>query len=200
MEEAMEMMASGWPAIALLSVWWAFLTTLETLFPPAERIGADAQASDLQQASDGVLDEERVALRAAHPDFDPDSFLEGARNVYGTVLEAYAAGDLDTLRPLVSADVLAVFAEACAGREARGETRETILIGIHEAGITHIALLHQTIEITVTIRADFVGVTRSGTGAVIDGDPVAIGRSADVWTFARPISSQRRGWILVATG
>ena len=39
------------------------------------------------------------ALMSADPNFDENTFVEGARAAYGTILKAFADGDLETLKP-----------------------------------------------------------------------------------------------------
>ena len=43
-----------------------------------------------------------AGLKAREPNFDPHRFLEGARQAYETIVRAYAKGDRDALRPLLT--------------------------------------------------------------------------------------------------
>jgi predicted lipid-binding transport protein (Tim44 family) len=43
-----------------------------------------------------------AALRARQPDFDIGQFLSGARQAYEMIVKAFAAGDRETLKPLLS--------------------------------------------------------------------------------------------------
>jgi len=45
------------------------------------------------------------AVRARDPGFDPQVFLANTRNSYRTIVTAYAAGDRETLAPLLTEDV-----------------------------------------------------------------------------------------------
>ena len=63
-----------------------------------------------------------AAVRAKDPAFDIDHFLQNARGAYATIVRAFTGGDRDTLRPLVSAEVMGGFEAAMNEREAQGRS------------------------------------------------------------------------------
>ena len=65
------------------------------------------------------------AIAAADTAFSGPAFIEGARKAYEIIVAAFAEGDRDTLRRLLSADVFDGFAAEISGREARGEVVES---------------------------------------------------------------------------
>ena len=202
MHEAADI-ASSIPAIVILSMWWAFLSTLEMLLHPGDVPDTDSRRTAAPQpeaeAAAAAQDERLADLRAVEPGFDPGAFLRGACGVYETVLDAYASGDSAALEPLLSPEVFAAFGAACAERQARGETLELALVGIDKAEILDVDVLSDRAEVTVLFRTQFVGVVRTDTGEVASGSPVAIQTAADRWTFARPLPGRRADWVIVAT-
>ncbi len=62
------------------------------------------------------------AVAVADRSFDANHFITGARAAYEMIVTAYAEGDRETLRPLLSAEVMANFEQAMAAREAAGRT------------------------------------------------------------------------------
>lgn len=185
--------ASNVSAIVLLSLWWAFLSALDLL--STQRGSTPARPAAAAEDPDPRF----AALRRLDPGFDAATFLKGARRAYEAVLQAYALADLQTLRTLLAPDVLAAFAEACAGRGERRETLELTVVGIDSAEIADIEITAGTIEITVRFRAEIVSAERSATGDVIAGDPAAVRGTADLWTFSRPVPSDGAAWVVVAT-
>ena len=200
MNEAADV-ASNVPAVVLLSLWWAVLSALDLLFTPAEPDKPDRPAAKPPDDSAAtVAEDQRVAeLGKLDPRSDADVFLNGARRAYETVLHAYALGDLETLRSLLSSDVLQAFADTCARRRERNETLELTFIGIESAKITGIETTSEATEITVLFRALIVSAERSATGDVIGGDPASVALSADLWTFSRPLPPVSDAWVVVAT-
>lgn len=59
-------------------------------------------------------------VRAAEPSFEERHFLTGAKQAFQMVVQAFAAGDLATLRPLLSSNLYGEFGRAISGRP-RGE-------------------------------------------------------------------------------
>jgi predicted lipid-binding transport protein (Tim44 family) len=53
--------------------------------------------------------------------------------------------------------------------------------------------------VTVKYVSDQVNVTRDSEGEIVEGDPSAVTRITDIWTFARDVSSSNPNWVLIAT-
>jgi predicted lipid-binding transport protein (Tim44 family) len=144
----------------------------------------------------------RAALRdiaSADPAFEAGSFLSGAKAAYETIVTAYAHGDRETLRNLLSPEVYDSFNAVIAEREARGETAEFSFVGLASADISDAHLDVQTANVTVRFVSDLVTAVRDRTGSVVEGDLKAVRRVTDVWTFARDVRSPNPNWRLIAT-
>lgn len=200
MNEAADI-ASILPAIVALSLWWAFLSTLDMLFGQHPPGATDQPPARLPEgdAPPVAHDPQPGGLRDLDPEFDAKGFLAGAQRAYESVLDAYAANDLETLQRLLSAEVLEVFGEACASRMARQETLEITFIGIEAADIVDAAATAGAMEITVRFRAQIVRAERAATGEIVDGDPTMVTVSRDLWTFSRPVEAGSDAWRIVAT-
>lgn len=157
-----------------------------------ERIDALAPAGSPLNAS-------LKAIAAADAAFDPEAFVSGAKAAYEMIVTAYAGGERDTLRSLLSREVFDGFSGAIADRERRGETVDFTFVGIDRAEIADAALKGGTAEITVRFAAQLISVTRAKSGEVVDGDPSKVSEATDVWTFARQLRSSDPNWALVAT-
>ena len=115
---------------------------------------------------------------------------------------AFEKGELDRIRPFLSDDVEASFAEVIGAREAEGLTVEANFIGLKE-----MALQDATFdpasgfgEITVRFVGEITSVVRNKAGDIVEGDPKTVKRQRDVWTFARKMGAEDPNWQLVATG
>lgn len=200
MNEASDVLSHA-PAVILLSFWWLFLSMLDFLFTPRESEEPPQTAPKTKDDNTSTVTEDPhiAKIRELDPAFKAESFLRGARRAYEAVLHAYALGDLTTLRPLLSPDVLKVFADTCAERVERHETLELTLIGIETAEIRSIEITPEAMEITVLFGAQIVSAERSAAGDVISGDPAAVRATADLWTFSRPLPLEGEEWVIVAT-
>ena len=141
-------------------------------------------------------------MKKAEPSFVVGPFLQGARGAYEMILMAFEKGELDRIRPFLSDDVEASFAEAIAAREAQGLTVEASFLGIKEL-VLHDATFNKDSgfgEISVRFVADQTYVVRNKAGEIVEGSPREVKKTRDIWTFARQMGSDDPNWQLVATG
>lgn len=138
-------------------------------------------------------------IRQADSRFDAAEFVAGARVAFEMILEAYAKGDSQALKPLLNPEVFANFSQAIRDREQAGETIEDTLVGIKSADIVEAYLDGRNANVTVKFVSEQINVTRDESGDVVDGNPNAVIDVTDFWTFARDSKSGDPNWILVAT-
>jgi len=143
---------------------------------------------------------ELARIRGADPGFDPAEFLEGARGAFAIIVDAYAAGDKDRLRPLLSDEVFAGFAAAIDERKSAGETMETRIVAVRHLDIAEAGVSGTTARVTVKLVTEQVNLLRAHDGSVVDGDPDRPAEKTDFWSFARDTRSPDPNWVLVATG
>ncbi|WP_036284493.1 Tim44/TimA family putative adaptor protein [Methylocystis sp. ATCC 49242] len=137
------------------------------------------------------------AIAAADPRFDGQAFLDGARRAYDMIVSAFARGDRDQLRPLLSKEVFDGFAAEIARREENGETMETAVIAIDSALVESARAAPRLNEITVRFATRLMNLRRNKEGETIEGGhtiPVV-----ELWTFARDPRASDPNWKLVAT-
>lgn len=175
------------------------LPRAETLSPssqPATRT-IDERLGTLPEESRSHAPLREVA--SADPSFETGSFLKGARVAYEAIVTAYAHGDREALRNLLSPEVYDSFNSVINERESRGESTEFSFVGIRSANIIDAHLVGRVAHITVRFVSDLVTAVRDRAGNVVEGDIKAIRQVTDVWTFARDVSSPNPNWQLVAT-
>lgn len=165
----------------------------------AEQAAEDAPAIDDITPPKPVSTNARV-LRDADPAFDEAEFLSGARGAYEMIVEAFASGDIKSIRPYLSDSVYGAFKSAVVARDAAGHAADLKFVGIERASIADSAVEGDTMTAVVEFASNQVRVTRDKDGEVVDGDPNRIDLVKDRWTFARKRASNDPNWMLVATG
>ena len=138
-------------------------------------------------------------IAAADPAFDAAAFVAGAKSAYELIVTAYAEGNRQTLRDLLSNDVYESFNAVILERETRGETTEFSFVGVLSAVITDCHLAGKMADISVKFESELVTAVRDRSGVIVEGDTKAVRRVVDIWTFARDVSSPNPNWRLVAT-
>lgn len=131
----------------------------------------------IARSSGGLLE-----IQIADRNFDTPKFLDGARQAYAQIVAAFAQGDAEALRPLLSPDVMTAFEAGIAGRS---ETPAP-LVKLTDARIVGASLEGTLAEITVAFTAEFSGAPENSI-------------ATDVWTFSRHTDAADPNWTLVAT-
>jgi len=140
-----------------------------------------------------------AAIRGADPGFEPTNFAAGARAAFTTIVEAFAKGDVETLRPLLDAQTLASFKAAVAGRNEQGEKAETTLIGFEASDIAAAEMQGSSAQVTVRFVSEQINVLRNADGQIADGNPNEVQKVVDLWTFRRDTKSSDPNWLLIKT-
>jgi predicted lipid-binding transport protein (Tim44 family) len=138
-------------------------------------------------------------IRLADQKFDPQKFLDGARAAFEMIIEAYAAGDKATLRPLLADDVYAGFERAIEQRQSAGQTFETQLTAVPAVEVVGAEMRGRMARVTVRFKSEQINLLRDAQGKIIEGDPQTAEEVVDLWTFERDTASPDPNWILVET-
>ena len=172
-----------------------------------EQGGVTDQRGNAPQQDNNVIDMEEDAdlrrgyqdIRRADHNFDVPTFTEGAKAAYEMILEAFWAGDRDTLKEFLDDGVFNQFSAALDAREQNGYKVENKLIDIDETNIIKAQLTGRTAEVTVHFKAELIAVTKDADGNLVEGDLSDAVEVNDRWTFARDTKSRDPNWLLVAT-
>ena len=126
------------------------------------------------------------------------TFVQGAQAAYEEIVVAFANGDRDTLKMLLSEKVFENFDASIQQREDRNEKMSTDIVSIHSAEITDAMLEGREAEVTVKFDAEMITMTKDEEGVVIAGDPQPH-MVHELWTFSRNLKSRNPNWLLITT-
>ncbi|CAN7492035.1 Tim44/TimA family putative adaptor protein [Rhizobium rhizogenes] len=138
-------------------------------------------------------------LNKADPSFNPKEFVNGARMAYEMIVMAFADGDRNALKGLLSREVYEGFDAAITDRETKGEKVKSTFVGIDKADIVSAEMKDTEATVTMRIVSQMISATYDKAGTLIDGDAESVVEISDVWTFARDSRSRDPNWKLVAT-
>ncbi len=164
----------------------------------ADFAGARGPLERRRRARSGGLERPRRHCRR-RSQLHAEAFLAGARGAYDMVVHAFAAGDSDALKSLMSPEAFANFESAIHARADAGHTMSTTVVSIDNATIVGARLIGATAQLQVRFSAKLASVTRDTQGEVIDGSPNNVVEHIDLWTFARDVRSRDPNWQLTAT-
>jgi len=165
-----------------------------------DRSGAAAEGeAGIADLAEGKVKTGLTQIRLADPSFDLNGFLGGARAAFEMIVQAYAAGDKDALRPLLADDVFAGFAGAIEQRSVDGHTLDTQLMAIEKAEVVDAAMQGNMARVSIRFTSEQINVVRDADGKEIEGDPTSVEEVVDIWTFERDTGSRDPNWTLVET-
>lgn len=153
-------------------------------------------ASHLRPAFEGPAAAGLEAIAGADSRFDPHGFLDGARAAYEMIVEAFAKGDRDTLRPLLAPKVFERYEAAIARREENGETVRTEIERIRSAEITGADHSDNTATVTVHFDAEIATETLDADGKAVAGDFGRLSTVHEDWVFQRRTDDDNPNWVL----
>jgi predicted lipid-binding transport protein (Tim44 family) len=136
-------------------------------------------------AAPGPAGEGVMSIIRADPSFDIEQFLVGARAAYEVIVGAYAKGDRDALRRLLTPRVFESYAAAIAKREAQSETEAgPELVRLRSAELADASLQGDTARVTVKFEAELA----EGAHGVRD--------ARERWSFERNVRASDPNWLL----
>jgi predicted lipid-binding transport protein (Tim44 family) len=138
-------------------------------------------------------------LRVADPSFDEKHFVAGAKTAFQMVVQAFAAGDLATLKSLLAPSLYADFAAAIDARSRSGHTLLTELRGSVEADLEDARVINGQTQVDIRFVTQQIHAVRDASGNIVEGDATQPVEIVDLWTFARDPRSKDPNWQLVAT-
>jgi predicted lipid-binding transport protein (Tim44 family) len=147
---------------------------------PPER---PVQAPSMGLGASGPAGEGLGDIARADPNFDADYFLTGARSAYELIVNAFAKGDREALRGLLTPRVYDSYAGAITAREQKGEPGPE-LVRLKTAEIAEATLQGDTAHVAVRFEAELA----EGAHGVRD--------AREKWVFERNVRSPDPNWRL----
>lgn len=129
-------------------------------------------------------------------DMDPAVFLDGARKAYALVVEGFAKGDRDALKPLLTPKVYGRYEKAIADREHRNQKTVTEIDRIAESEILESQQNGQVFSVKVRFKADISTETKDKDGQRVSGDLTRLNTVEEIWTFEKDAGSRDPNWKL----
>jgi len=133
-----------------------------------------------------------AALKARDPSFDIARFMQGARQAFQMVVKAFAAGDRNTLKPLLAPEVMSTFESVIAQRESEGRSEQVEFLQEPRADLESLGVIGDLAKASVRFLAEFRSRSKGPEGEAVDDK-----RTAEVWTFERRFSNRDPNWTLV---
>ena len=168
----------------------------EAAFDPQKSMTGDDDDKDERPGESDYGIPGLRAIMTADRDFTPTLFLDGAKGAYGLILEAFAEGNREQLKDLLTEDVYAVYDSAITARDEKNLTQVTDLARLKNAEIVDAEKSGSTATVSVAFTAELSSALVDADGQAVEGDPDMLAHVSEVWTFERKIKSKDPNWLL----
>ena len=132
-------------------------------------------------------------------DLDPTQkkqFLKGAEVAYETIITAFAKGDKNSLKNLLTKGMADNFNSAIEDRNSKKLKSELTFVGIKSSTIEKFEKTAGALFFTVKFVSEIISVKKDIDNKVVEGDPDKIKTVIDHWKFTKKISSSNPNWYL----
>ncbi len=131
------------------------------------------------------------------PDFEIESFNDGAKKAFEFILTEYSKNQLKALDKLTSKSIFNAFKNQINQRENNGESLEITVISVKTPEIKKVTINDKKFAfIDLLFDSEQVQVTKDKKENVIDGDTNQILTIKEIWTFSKNLKSDDPNWIL----
>jgi predicted lipid-binding transport protein (Tim44 family) len=142
--------------------------------------------------SDLILVLEKANISAAN-------FILGAGMAFEMVVEAFASGNLEVLKPLLIDKLFQQFETVIKDRKSSGQTFNTRIFAVERSEIISAKIIGNDAFITVQFLSKQINYITNAAGAVIDGSKEQVNPVSDRWVFKKDVTSPNPNWIVVST-
>ncbi len=132
-------------------------------------------------------------------EFDPVKFLKNAEEAFVMIVEAYADGDKEFLKPLLAENVYESFELEIDRRRDKGEHVQTEIHAIRKSEITGAKLDGKMAYVFVNIQAEETCVIKDANEKIVEGNPNRATEMNDIWVFGRNLRSKNPVWQVYET-
>lgn len=138
-------------------------------------------------------------IKEKYPSFDLSEFMHKAPRAFEYIAQAFAKGDKDELRPLLSPDIYKKFEKAIDERLEKKETAEFSLISFKSIKLLQAEITGEFVDLTVEFETEQTNLIKNAEGETVAGDPTYIETVTDIWTLRKNMKSASPVWILTKT-
>ena len=127
---------------------------------------------------------------------DKKQFLKGAEIAYESIITAFAKGEKEKLKKLLTKDIFTNFQQAIDHRNKEKIKSELTFIGVRESGVEKYEKIKNDFVATVKIVCEIISVKKDKDNNIIEGNPDRIKTVTDYWKFTKDASSNNPNWFL----
>ena len=128
-----------------------------------------------------------------------DQFIKGAKIAYEKIIVAFAKGEKNVLKPLLSKEIYKNFSDEIDKRNKENSKSELTFVGVKSAKIKNFEKKDNIFIFTVGFISEIITCKKDKNNKIIEGNPDIIKTANDVWKFSKNMWSSNPNWYLIET-
>ena len=129
-------------------------------------------------------------------DNEKKDFLKGAEIAYESIITAFANGEKEKLKKLLTKEIYINFEQAIDYRNKENIKSEFTFVGVKQSSVEKFEKINNEFIATVKIICEIISVKKDKNDIIIEGDPDKIKTVKDFWKFSKNILSKNPNWFL----
>ncbi len=138
-------------------------------------------------------------IKAKDPQFNVTQFMDGAKMAFEMVFDAFAKGDTETLKMLLSESVYEEFSRELEKRSEQENKEETTLVAVTGRELVQAKLVGNAARMGVKFTSEQITVERDAEGKIVGGDASETQTVESEWMFERDVTSKNPNWKIIET-
>ena len=168
-------------------------------------LGIAEKLPPIDEKSQKILDAVSVIIKAdlikvlEKTNLSAANFIMGATRAFEMIIEAFAGGDLEILKPLLSDKLMQQFELVINDRKDSGNSFNTRIFAVEKSEIISAQIIENEALVTVKFVSKQINYVTNSTGKVIEGSKEQVNTLLDSWTFKKDINASNPNWLVTST-
>ena len=168
-------------------------------------LGIAEKLPPIDEKSQKILDAVSVIIKAdlikvlEKTNLSAANFIMGATRAFEMIIEAFASGDLEILKPLLSDKLMQQFELVINDRKDSGNSFNTRIFAVEKSEIISAKIIENEALVTVKFVSKQINYVTNSSGKVIEGSKEQVNTLLDSWTFKKDISASNPNWLVTST-
>ena len=147
--------------------------------------------------SDNSINNSIKQILKVDPNFDIESFYNGAKRAFEFILTEYSKNNIKSLDKIISKNIKFAFDEQIKQRQKRSENLEITVISVKEPILQDVSIKNKSTAVAkIHFDSEQVQITKNKDGDIIEGDPNQILSIKENWTFSKNLKTADPNWTL----
>lgn len=138
-------------------------------------------------------------IKETDSSFSYNKFLKNAEKAFELIINAYAQGDKEFLKNMLTKEVYQSFSENIDINKENNQQLSTTIVSINNCQLIDASLENHIAKMTIKYSSEQINLVKDQLGNITSGNPSQVNNIEDIWVFKRNLKSSDPTWLLCET-